>query len=117
MNVLRKLSGGTVLNDVSIVDLLKVLLTVSGGIVAAFITARLSRRSQAETNKVVEANGIVERYNTLTADLVRQKDEALAESKHRGKQISLWRRYAHDLRAQIYQLSGKPAEADENLEL
>lgn len=105
------------LNDVSLIDLLKVLLTVSGGIAAAFITARLSRRSQAESNNIVEANGIVERYNKLTADLVEQKNEAIAESKHRGKQISLWRRYAHDLRAQIYQLGGKPAEADEDLEI
>lgn len=108
--------GGAV-NDPGFIDFLKIVLTVTGGIAAAFITARLSRKSQAESNRVEEANSIVERYNKLTADLVLQKDTAVEENQFLRKQVSLWRRYAHNLRAQIYGLHGVPVEADENLEL
>lgn len=105
------------MNDASIVDYIKVFLTVSGSIGAAWVTARLARRSQAESIRVEEANGIAERYSKLTNDIVEQKNEAVLEAKHRNRQISLWRRYAHDLRAQIYSVGGTPTVAPDELEI
>lgn len=109
-------------------DLIKLVLTLVGGSAAALITARLTRRSQAESNKINEANGLLEAYNKFTANMQNQQSateethakavEAVrTENGHLKLQVSLWRRYAQKLRQQIYHLQGTPVEPDEKLEV
>lgn len=87
-------------------DLLKTILTVAGGIGAALLTGRLTRRSQKESAQI-----------TLLTNLVDQLQEERDAAKTDVKQVPLWRRYAQRLRGQIYKLGGEPVEADPELEL
>jgi hypothetical protein len=89
-----------------IVDFLKTALTVVGAIAAAALTGSLARRSQKESAHI-----------TALTDLVDQLQEERLEAKSEARQIPLWRRYAQRLRAQIYELGGRPTEADDRLEL
>lgn len=114
--------------DEPTMDLIKLVLTLLGGSAAALITARLTRRSQAESNKINEANGLLEAYNKFTANMQNQAAAADAnhakavesvrtENGHLRQQVSLWRRYAQKLRQQIHQLGGTPVDSDEKLEV
>lgn len=105
------------MNDPHIWDLIKNILVVSGGIAAALVTARLGRKSQAEANSISEANGLVERYNTLTEGVQKERDAAVISKAASDKQVSLWRRYASKLRGQIYAAGLTPVEPDEALDL
>lgn len=105
------------MNDPQLWDLIKNVLVVSGGIVAAWFTARLGRKSQAEANSISEANGLVERYNTLTEGIQKERDAAVLTSAAYQRQISLWRRHAADLRGQLYKAGIAPAEASAELDL
>lgn len=105
------------MNDPQLWDLIKNILVVSGGIVAAWFTARLGRKSQAEANSISEANGLVERYNTLTEGIQKERDTAVATATLLRRQVSLWRRHAAQLRGQLYAAGIAPAEADEELDL
>lgn len=87
-------------------DLIKTFLTIAGGIGAAVLTGRLTRKSQKESAHI-----------TALTNLVDQLQEEAAKAKTDAKQVSLWRRYAQKLRGQIYKLGGEPAEADPELEL
>lgn len=98
-------------------DLLVGALTVMGGIGAALITSRFTRRSQSESNKISEANGIVERYDQLTAALASEGTRKDARVTFLERQVSLWRRASQRWRSQIYQLGGKPEDAPPDLEL
>lgn len=105
------------MNDPQFWDLLKNVLVVTGGIVAALVTARLGRKSQAEANSISEANGLVERYNTLTEGIQKERDGAVATRVALEKQISLWRRYSSKLRNQLYAAGLTPADPDDQLDL
>lgn len=98
-------------------DFVKNVLVVCGGIVAAFITARLGRKSQAEANSISEANGLVERYNTLTEGVQKERDAAVTNAAGLQRQVSLWRRYVEQLRRQLYAAGITPADADKELDL
>lgn len=87
-------------------DLLKTVLTVAGGIGAALLTGKLTRKSQKESAHI-----------TALTNLVDQLQEEVVRAKSDVKQIPLWRRYAQRLRGQIYKLGGEPHEADPELEL
>lgn len=105
------------MNDPQVWDLIKNILVVSGGIVAAWFTARLGRKSQAEANSISEANGLVERYNTLTEGIQTERDAAVKTTTALQKQVSLWRRYSSQLRNQLYAAGITPVEPDETLDL
>lgn len=116
------------MSDAATMDLLKMILTVAGGSLAALVTARLTRRSQAESNKINEANGLLEAYNKFTANMEAQATRTAANHDQEvdvlkvdnatlRTQVSLWRRYAQKLRQQIYQLGGSPIDPDEKLEV
>lgn len=87
-------------------DLLKTVLTIAGGVGAAFLTGFLTRKSQKESSHI-----------TALTSLVDQLQEEVARAKTDAKQVPLWRRYAQKLRSQIYRLGGEPEDADPNLEL
>lgn len=105
------------MNDPQLWDFLKNVLVVTGGIAAAMITARLGRKSQAEANSISEANGLVERYNTLTEGIQKERDASVAAKVLADKQVSLWRRYASRLRNQLHAAGITPVEPDELLDL
>lgn len=105
------------MNDPQTWDFVKNVLVVLGGIAAAFITARLGRKSQAEANSISEANGLVERYNTLTEGVQKERDAAVATASYQSRQVSLWRRYTERLRQQLYAAGITPADPDKELEL
>jgi hypothetical protein len=87
-------------------DLLKTVLTIVGGIGAAALTGRLTRKSQKESAHI-----------TALTNLVDQLQEERAAADLKAKQVPMWRRYAQKLRSQIYKLGGEPEDADPNLEL
>lgn len=87
-------------------DLVKTVLTVVGGVGAALLTGRLTRKSQKESAHITALTNLVDQ-------LQEERDKAKADV----KQIPMWRRYAQKLRGQIYKLGGEPAEADPDLEL
>lgn len=87
-------------------EVLKVILTVLGGVVAAVITSRLTRASQRESSQIV-----------LLTNLIDQVQEERDQAKEDAKQVPLWRRYAHKLRNQILKLGGIPEEPSDKLEL
>lgn len=87
-------------------DLLKTLLTIAGGIGAAFLTGWLTRKSQKESSHIKLLTNLVDQ-------LQEERDTAVASC----KQVPLWRRYALHLRNQIYRLGGEPVDADPNLDL
>ena len=105
------------MNDPEVWDFVKNVLVVLGGIAAAFITARLGRKSQAEANSISEANGLVERYNTLTEGVQKERDAAVATANKQSRQVSLWRRYTERLRQQLYAAGITPVDPDAELEL
>lgn len=105
------------MNDPHLWDLIKNILVVTGGIAAAWFTARLGRKSQAEANSISEANGLVERYNKLTEGIQKERDAAVLNSAALLKQVSLWRRYATRLRGQLYTAGITPVDPDETLDL
>lgn len=107
---------GEHVNDI-LLDWLVALGTVAGGGIAAYVTARLARRSQMESNKINEANGLVERYDTFTAAIQADRAHDRSAAAEARKQISLWRRYAQQLRGQIYRLGGVPDDAPAELDL
>jgi 2-phosphoglycerate kinase len=86
--------------------LIKTVLTIAGGVVAATITGRLTRKSQKESAHILALTNLVDQ-------LQEERDKAKADV----KQVPLWRRYAQKLRSQIYKLGGEPHEADAELEL
>lgn len=87
-------------------ELIKTALTVTGGIAAALLAGRLTRRSQKESAHI-----------TALTNLVDQLQEERKEAKDEARQIPKWRRYAQRLRSQIYKLGGEPVDADSELEL
>jgi uncharacterized protein (DUF697 family) len=114
--------------DEQTMDLIKLVLTLAGGSAAALITARLTRRSQAESNKINAANGLLEAYNKFTANMQNQQaateaahgrvvETVRTENGHLKQQVSLWRRYAQKLRQQVHQLGGTPIDPDDKLEV
>lgn len=105
------------MDDPNTWDLIKSALVVLGGIAAAFVTARLGRKSQAEANSISEANGLVERYDKLTKGLQAERDAAAEGEKSKDRQISIWRRYAYALRQQLHAVGVVPAEAPNELDL
>jgi len=87
-------------------DLLKTALTIAGGIAAALLTGRLTRKSQKESAHI-----------TALTNLVDQLQEERAAADLKAKQVPMWRRYAQKLRSQIYKLGGEPEDAHPDLEL
>lgn len=87
-------------------DILKTVLTIAGGVGAAALTGWLTRRSQKESAHI-----------TALTNLVDQLQEERVVSETKAKQVPMWRRYAQQLRQQIYRLGGEPVDADPNLEL
>lgn len=99
------------------VDFLLSAITVIGAAFASVVAARLTRKSQAESNKIAEANSVITRYQALLTDLQEERDKSAADNKFFRRQITLWKRWVNNLRDQIYGLGGKPVEGDEELEL
>ena len=101
----------------ALLDILQAAGVVLGGIGAALITSRFTRKSQAESNKISEANGLVERYNTFVEAVQADRATERERTRHLEDQVGLWRRWANKLRNQIYELGGRPVEAPEELDL
>lgn len=87
-------------------EFLKTGLTVGGAVLAAWLTAILTRASQKESVQI-----------TALTNLVDQLQEERDAAKSDAKQIPLWRRYAQRLRKQIYGLGATPEDPDKELEL
>jgi hypothetical protein len=87
-------------------EFIKAALTVVGAVVVGVLSSWLLRRSQKESAQI-----------TLLTNLVDQVQEERELAKVEAKQVPLWRRYAQQLRKQIYGLGGVPVEADKELEL
>lgn len=81
-------------------------LTGVGAVAVGLLSAWLLRRSQKESAQI-----------TVLMNLVDQVQEERDAAVARAKQVPLWRRYAQQLRQQIYGLQGVPVEADKELEL
>lgn len=100
----------------NLLDIGGIIGMVAGGIGAAYVTSKYTRRSQAESNKINEANGLVERYNAFTLSIQAERQHDRDRSRHLEKQVSLWRRWAQQLRGQVYRLGGEPVNAPDDLE-
>jgi hypothetical protein len=87
-------------------EFLKTALTVGGAMVAAWLTAWLTRLSQKESTQI-----------TALTSLIDQLQEERDSAKKEAKQIPLWRRYTQSLRKQIYKMGGSPVDPDKELEL
>lgn len=99
------------------IDVLLSLLTIAGAAAASLFAAWLTRKSQAESNKINEANSIITRYESLVGDVQEERTTTAETNNFLRRQITLWKRWAHQLKDQIYQLGGKPKEPPEDLEL
>ena len=100
----------------NLLDIGGIIALLGGGMGAAYITSRFTRRSQAESNKINEANGLVERYNAFTLAIQSERVHDRERNRHLERQVSLWRRWAQQLRGQVYRLGGEPVNAPDELE-
>lgn len=100
----------------NLLDIGGIIGMVAGGVGAAWVTSRFTRKSQAESNKINEANGLVERYNAFTLAIQSERVHDRERNRHLETQVSLWRRWAQQLRGQVYRLGGEPVNAPEDLE-
>lgn len=87
-------------------EFLKTALTVGGAVLAAFLTAILTRASQKESTQITALTNLVDQ-------LQEERDHAITQA----KQVPLWRRYTQRLRKQIYKLGHIPEDPDKELEL
>lgn len=87
-------------------EVAKALLTGAGAIAVGVLSSWLVRKSQKESSQI-----------TLLTNLIDQVQEERDAAVKQARQVPLWRRYAAQLRRQIYGLHGVPVEPDKELDL
>ncbi|QPX62575.1 hypothetical protein SEA_WOLLYPOG_23 [Arthrobacter phage Wollypog] len=98
-------------------DLIKVILTVGGGIIAAMITSRLTRTSQKESTQISLLTNLIDQVQEERDKALDREKASVEREKETAKQIPLWRRYSQMLRKQIYGLGHTPIDPDDRIEL
>lgn len=102
-------------------EVLKAVLTLAGAVGVAWLTGRFTRKSQQESSNISLLTNLIDQLQEERDLAVRTKDAAVAVEAEKTAAavvtVSRFRRYCRRLRHQIYELGGRPHEAEEDLDV
>jgi chromosome segregation ATPase len=96
-------------------ETLRAILIVLGGLATGVVTSKVTRKSQKESSNIALATDLINQVQEEREEVKDDLKETKLDLKSSNEENKQLRRYIRQLRSQIYELGGKPIEADKEL--
>lgn len=98
-------------------ETIRAVLILLGGLATGIVTSKTVRKSQRESSQITLLTNLIDQLQEERDNAVSRADREQAAREAAEKQIPLWRRFARQLRQQLYRLGAEPTEPGDDLDI